>query len=166
MQGKDIFSIITNWLHWMKHTFIVVKLATFLTPPYIWQGPSTMCDTVLLVIGTQNNEKNHNSRDCTGIAYCRCRNVVKLFRFLTSPFSLIGSCSSAQNCAFRDCIGIFDSLQQVQRRAKDIQRPAVTVIEDLQQCTKLHFAPTGLGDRVIFYDITIMKSENTFCSVF
>jgi hypothetical protein len=28
------------------------------------------------------------------IAYCRCREAVKLFRFLLSPYSLIGTCNS------------------------------------------------------------------------
>jgi hypothetical protein len=32
---------------------------------------------------------------------------VKLFRFLVSLYSLIGTCNSVQNCAFRDCTGIF-----------------------------------------------------------
>jgi hypothetical protein len=30
------------------------------------------------------------------IAYCRCREAVKLFRFLLSPYSLIGTCNSAE----------------------------------------------------------------------
>jgi hypothetical protein len=34
------------------------------------------------------------------IAYCRCRETVKLFRFLLSPYSLIGTCNSVQNCIF------------------------------------------------------------------
>jgi hypothetical protein len=44
------------------------------------------------------------------IAYCRCREAVKLFRFLLSPYSLIGTCTSLQNCTFRDCTGTFYSL--------------------------------------------------------
>jgi hypothetical protein len=34
------------------------------------------------------------------IAYCKCREAVKLFRFLLSPYSLIGTCNNAdrQKC--------------------------------------------------------------------
>jgi hypothetical protein len=35
------------------------------------------------------------------IAYCRCRETVKLFRFLLSLYSLIETCSNVQNCTFR-----------------------------------------------------------------
>jgi hypothetical protein len=35
------------------------------------------------------------------IAYCRCREAVNLFRFLLSPYSLIGTCDSVQKCNFR-----------------------------------------------------------------
>jgi hypothetical protein len=38
--------------------------------------------------------------DCTGIQYCRCRGVVKLFRFLLSPYSLLRTYNSVQNCIF------------------------------------------------------------------
>jgi hypothetical protein len=31
------------------------------------------------------------------VAYCRCREAVKLFRFLLSPYRLIGTCNSVQN---------------------------------------------------------------------
>jgi hypothetical protein len=34
------------------------------------------------------------------IAYCRYREAVKPFRFLLSPYSLIGTCNSVQNCTF------------------------------------------------------------------
>jgi hypothetical protein len=34
-------------------------------------------------------------------AYCRCREAVKLWRFLLSPYSLIGTCNSVQNCTLR-----------------------------------------------------------------
>jgi hypothetical protein len=44
------------------------------------------------------------------IACCRCREAVKLFRFLLSPYSLIGTCNSVQNCSFRDCTGTFQNL--------------------------------------------------------
>jgi hypothetical protein len=44
-------------------------------------------------------------------AYCRRREAVKLFRFLLSPYSLIGTCNSVQNCTFRDCTGTFYSLR-------------------------------------------------------
>jgi hypothetical protein len=37
------------------------------------------------------------------IAYCWCRGFVKLFTFLLSPYSLVGTCSSVQNCTFHDC---------------------------------------------------------------
>jgi hypothetical protein len=40
------------------------------------------------------------------IAYCRCREAVNLFRFLLSPYSLIGTCNSVQICTFRDSTGI------------------------------------------------------------
>jgi hypothetical protein len=33
-------------------------------------------------------------------AYCRCREAVKLFRFLLSPYSLIATCNRVQNCTF------------------------------------------------------------------
>jgi hypothetical protein len=36
------------------------------------------------------------------IAYCRCRQAVKLFRFLLLPYCLIGTCNSVQNSTFRD----------------------------------------------------------------
>jgi hypothetical protein len=36
------------------------------------------------------------------IAYCRCREAVKLFRFLQSPVNLIGTYNSVQNCTFAD----------------------------------------------------------------
>jgi hypothetical protein len=36
------------------------------------------------------------------IAYCKCREVVKLFRFLLSPYSVTKTCNNVQNCAFRD----------------------------------------------------------------
>jgi hypothetical protein len=41
----------------------------------------------------------------TGIAlrYCRRREAVELFRFLLTPCSLVGTCSSVQNCTSRDC---------------------------------------------------------------
>jgi hypothetical protein len=32
------------------------------------------------------------------IAYCGCRQVVKVFRFLLLPYSLIGTCSNVQKC--------------------------------------------------------------------
>jgi hypothetical protein len=35
------------------------------------------------------------------IPYCRCREAVKLFRFLLPPYSLIGTCNSVQNCTPR-----------------------------------------------------------------
>jgi hypothetical protein len=35
------------------------------------------------------------------IAYCRCREAVTLFRFMLSPYSLVGNCSSVQNCTCR-----------------------------------------------------------------
>jgi hypothetical protein len=38
----------------------------------------------------------------TFMACCRCRDGVKLFRFLLSPYSLIGTCDSVQNWSFRD----------------------------------------------------------------
>jgi hypothetical protein len=41
------------------------------------------------------------------IIYCRCGEAVKLFRFLLSPYSLIGTCICVQNCSFRDCTGTF-----------------------------------------------------------
>jgi hypothetical protein len=44
------------------------------------------------------------------IAYCRCRETVKLRRFLLSPYSLTGTCYSVQNCTFRDCTGTFYTL--------------------------------------------------------
>jgi hypothetical protein len=34
-------------------------------------------------------------------AYCRHRETVKLFRFLLSPYSLIGTLNSVENCTFR-----------------------------------------------------------------
>jgi hypothetical protein len=34
------------------------------------------------------------------IAYCRCREAVKLFMFLLPPYSLIGTCNIVQNCTF------------------------------------------------------------------
>jgi hypothetical protein len=37
------------------------------------------------------------------IAYCRCLEAVKLFRFLLSPYGLIGICNNVFNCTFRDC---------------------------------------------------------------
>jgi hypothetical protein len=40
----------------------------------------------------------------------RCREAVKLFIFLQSPYSVIGTCNSVQNCTFRDCTGTFYSL--------------------------------------------------------
>jgi hypothetical protein len=36
------------------------------------------------------------------IVYCGCGEVVKLFRFLLSPYSLIGTCNNVQNCTFHD----------------------------------------------------------------
>jgi hypothetical protein len=34
------------------------------------------------------------------IAYCRCREVIKLYRFLLSPYNLIGICNNLQNYTF------------------------------------------------------------------
>jgi hypothetical protein len=33
--------------------------------------------------------------------YCRCREDVKLFRLLLSPYRLVGACNSVQNCTSR-----------------------------------------------------------------
>jgi hypothetical protein len=44
------------------------------------------------------------------IAYCKCREAVKLFRFLLSLYILIGTCNSEEICTFRDCTGTFYSL--------------------------------------------------------
>jgi hypothetical protein len=41
------------------------------------------------------------------IARSRCGEAVKLFRLLLLPYSLVGSCSSVQNCTFRDSTGTF-----------------------------------------------------------
>jgi hypothetical protein len=43
--------------------------------------------------------------DCTGIFYSLqlCRETVKVFRLLLSPYSLIGTCNSVQNWTFREC---------------------------------------------------------------
>jgi hypothetical protein len=35
------------------------------------------------------------------IAYCRCREAVKLFRFQLSPYSLVETCNSVQNYGLR-----------------------------------------------------------------
>jgi hypothetical protein len=43
-------------------------------------------------------------------AYCKCTEAAKLFRFLLSPYSLVGTCNSVQNCTFRDCTGSFHIL--------------------------------------------------------
>jgi hypothetical protein len=32
------------------------------------------------------------------VAYCRCREAMKLFMFLLSPYSLIGTYRNVQNC--------------------------------------------------------------------
>jgi hypothetical protein len=34
------------------------------------------------------------------IAYCRCRDAVELLRLLLSPYSLVGTGNSVQNCIF------------------------------------------------------------------
>jgi hypothetical protein len=52
-----------------------------------WYGPATVCRTALSVTVQEHS-----------IAYCRCREAVELFRFLLSPYSLVGSCNSVQNC--------------------------------------------------------------------
>jgi hypothetical protein len=36
------------------------------------------------------------------IAYCGCREAVKLFRFLLSPYSLMWSYKSLQNCSYEE----------------------------------------------------------------
>jgi hypothetical protein len=45
-----------------------------------------MCRTALFVTVQEHS-----------IAYCRCREAIKLFRFLLSPYSLIGTCNNVQN---------------------------------------------------------------------
>jgi hypothetical protein len=47
--------------------------------------PATVCRTALFM----------TVQECC-IAYCRCREALKLFRFLLSPYSLIGTCNSVQ----------------------------------------------------------------------
>jgi hypothetical protein len=49
-------------------------------------------------------------RNILRIAFCSCREAVKLFRFLPSPYSLVGTCKSLQNCTLCDCTGTFYSL--------------------------------------------------------
>jgi hypothetical protein len=44
------------------------------------------------------------------IAYCRCTDAVKLFRFLLSPYSLTETRNNVQNCTFRDCTITFYTL--------------------------------------------------------
>jgi hypothetical protein len=39
------------------------------------------------------------------IAYCRCREAVKLFRFLLSPYSLVGTCNITALFADRQSCG-------------------------------------------------------------
>jgi hypothetical protein len=44
------------------------------------------------------------------IVYCRSTYVVKLLRFLLTPYSLMGTCNSVHNCIFRGSTGIFYGL--------------------------------------------------------
>jgi hypothetical protein len=47
-------------------------------------------------------------------AYCKYRGV-QLFRFRLSPYTLIRTYNSAQNCTYRDCMGALHCLRLAQR---------------------------------------------------
>jgi hypothetical protein len=59
-----------------------------------WQVTATKCRTAIFVTVRK-----------PFIGYCSFREVVKLFRFLLSPYSRIRTCNNMQNCNFRDCTG-------------------------------------------------------------
>jgi hypothetical protein len=63
------------------------------------EGLATVCRTALVVTVQEH---------C--IAYCSCREAVKLFRFLLSPYSLVETCNGVQNCTCSDCTGTLYSL--------------------------------------------------------
>jgi hypothetical protein len=74
----------------MRSLEFLIDLILPALPGAAWQGPLTVCRTALFVTVQEH---------C--IAYCRCREAVKLFRFLLTPYSLTGTCNHVHSCFFR-----------------------------------------------------------------
>jgi hypothetical protein len=74
---------------------IGVKLFRFLLPPYSLICPATMSITAIFVTAQEYF-----------VAYCRCREVAKLFMLLLSPYGLTRICSSVQHCIYEYIVNV------------------------------------------------------------